>query len=594
MADVRQRAGSSLVAVSAAIRLVATASPRQFAIAAGLQLLRALAATSLVYAAKLTLDALLGQQRMNGAVTAALVVLALATAINGASGSLQAQQQRLLGEDVGTATWRKLLAVMGRVDLASMDSPSFVAKAERIENHAFYRPLDIATATLSLLGSAVTVLALVAAVLTLEPLLVPVLLVAGLPSIYLSRRAGALELDFVERWHTTFRLRHYYRRLLTGQVFAKEVRTFQTQPEIESRHLQLSEKYRGGLARHVRRRQLYGVGNALVTGLFLALALGVIVWLVSAGRMSLSGAGAAVLAVRLLSGSLDGVFASVGKILESSAFFSELQEFLKATPVPSTPEPAALPLRQGLSFRGVGFCYPETGRDVLTDIDLDIEAGQFVALVGENGSGKSTLAKLASGLYAPTKGELRWDGEPVDDELRRAVRRSVSAIYQDFVQYDLSAADNVALDPSRSRAEIEAAMRVARIYDAVSRLPQGADTVLGRSFEGAVELSGGQWQRTALARALVRPAPLLVLDEPSSALDPRTEHDLFADLRALAEGRTILLISHRYANLHLADSIVVLQEGRVVDQGTHEQLMERRGLYAQLYQLQAGSYRSVR
>ncbi|HWU05307.1 MAG TPA: ABC transporter ATP-binding protein [Streptomyces sp.] len=593
MADVRQRAGSSLAAVGGAVRLVATASPGQFAIAAGLQLLSALAATSLVYAAKLTLDALLGQQRINGAVIAALAVLALATAIKGASGSLQGQQQRLLGEDVSTATWRELLAVMGRVDLQLMDSPSFVAKAERIQNHAFYRPLDIATSTLSLLGSAVTVVALTVAVLAIEPLLVPVLLLAGLPSIFLSRRVGALELGFVERWHATFRLRQYHRRLLTGQSFAKEVRTFQTQPEIEARHLRLSESYRAGLAQHVRRRQFYGAANALITGLFLAFALAVIVWLVSAGRMDLAGAGAAVLAVRLLSGSLDGVFSSVGKILEASAFFAELQEFLKATPVPSTPEPAALSLREGVRLRGVGFRYPETERDVLTGVDLDIAPGQFVALVGENGSGKTTLAKLVSGLYAPTKGVLVWDGQPADDELRRAVRRSVSAIYQDFVQYDLSAADNVAMDPSMSRSSIEAAMRAARIYDAVSRLPQGPDTVLGRTFEGAVELSGGQWQRMALARALVRSAPLLVLDEPSSALDPRTEHELFSDLRSLAEGRTILLVSHRYANLHLADCIVVLQEGRVVEQGTHEQLMVQQGLYAQLYQLQAGSYRSV-
>lgn len=580
-----------MTAVFSAIRLVAKASPRQFAAAAALQLLTALAATALVYAAKLTLDALLGHQHISGDVLGSLIVLALATAVNGASGSLQGQQQRLLAEDVGTATWRDLLAVMGRVDLELMDSPSFVAKAERMETHAFYRPLDIATSTLSLLGSGVTVVALTVAVLAIQPLLVPVLLVAGLPSIYLSRRASALELAYAERWNPTFRLRFYYRRLLTGQGYAKEVRTFQTQHEIETRHQRLSAEFRDGLAAHVRRRQLFGVGNALVTGLFLALALALIVWMVSSGRMSLAGAGAAVLAVRLLSGSLDGVFSSVGKILEASAFFAEFREFLSATPTSVTPEPDSLPLEEGISFRGVGFRYPETDRDVLLDVDVDIAPGQFIALVGENGSGKSTLAKLITGLYAPTKGELLWDGEPVDDERRRAVRRSVSAIYQDFVEYSLSAADNVTLDPARSRAEVEDAMDAARILDAVKQLPHGADTVLGRSFEGGIELSGGQWQRMALARALVRSAPLLVLDEPSSALDPRTEHELFSDLRTLAAGRTVLLVSHRYANLHLADRIVVLQEGRVVDQGTHDDLIARQGLYAQLYQLQAGSYR---
>lgn len=593
MAVVRRRAGSALASIGSAIRLVATASPRQFATAAGLQLLTAVAATALVYAAKLTLDALLGQQHISGSVIASLVVLALATALNGVAGSLQGQQQRLLAEDVGTATWRQLLAVMGRVDLEAMDSPSFVAKAERLENNAFFRPLDIATSTLSLLGSGVTVVALAAAVLAIQPLLVPVLLIAGVPSIYLSRRAGALELSFVERWNAVFRLRHYYRELLTAQHYAKEVRTFQTQPELEERHVQLSAEYRRGLAHQVRRRQVYGVGNALLTGLVLTIALGAIVWLVSVGRMNLAEAGAAVLAVRLLSSSLNGVFASVGTILEASAFFGDLQEFLRTTPVPAGPEPEPLELRRSISFRGAGFRYPETDRDVLLDIHLDIEPGQFIALVGENGSGKSTLAKLITGLYAPTRGQLLWDGRPVDDELRRAVRRSVSAIYQDFVRYDLSAADNVALDSSLDRSAIETAMEVARIGAAVSRLPRGVDTILGRSFEGAVDLSGGQWQRIALARALVRPAPLLVLDEPSSALDPRTEHELFSDLRALARGRTVLLVSHRYANLHLADRIVVMQEGRIIDQGTHDDLMARDGLYAQLYQFQAGSYRPV-
>lgn len=592
MSDNRGRAGSTVGAAFRAIGLVARASPRQFAVAAAFQLVGALAATALVYAAKLTLDALLGDQQIStGPVLGALLVLALATAINGASGSLQGQQQRVLAEDVGIGTWRELLAVTGHVDLETMESPSFAERSSRLLSNAFHRPLGIATSTLSMLGSAVTVAALTAAVLAMEPLLVPVLLLAGLPSIYLSRKAGATELSFARQWSPPFRLRHYYRTLLTEQGFGKEVRSFQLQTEVEERHLRLSAEYRAALAQQVRRRQLFGVTNALITGVFLAAALAAIVWLVSSGRMDLSEAGAAVLAVRLLSGALDGVFSSAGSILESSAFLEELHQFLEETAVAPTPEPTALPLVSGVVVRKVSFRYPETDVDVLTDVDLEIQPGQLVALVGENGSGKSTLAKIVSGLYSPTSGELIWDGQPVDSELQRAVRRSVSAIYQDFVHYDLSAADNVELSSERDDARILAAMRSARIDEAVARLPHGAETVLGRAFEGAVDLSGGQWQRLALARALVRDAPLLVLDEPSSALDPRTEHELFSDLRSLAHKSAVLLVSHRYANLHLADQIIVLQDGRVVEQGTHEELIAEQGLYAQLYGLQAGSYR---
>ncbi|MGY1779769.1 ABC transporter ATP-binding protein [Geodermatophilus sp. SYSU D01036] len=574
---------------------MAKASPRQFVLAALLQVLGAVAATALVYAAKLTLDVLLttdpGDAVSLTDVTSALVVLALATAVSGAAGSLQAQQQRLLAEDISTQTWRELLEVTGRVDLGLLESPSFAERSDRLQNNALGRPLTIATATLGLVGSAVTVVALTTAVLAIEPLLVPVLLLAGLPSILLSRKASSTEMAFVRRWSPSFRLRHYYRRVLSEQAFAKEVRSFHLQPEAEQRHLRLSGEYRAGLGSHVRRRQLLGVANALVTGAVLAGALTLIVWLVSAGRMSLSGAGAAVVAVRLLSAALDRVFASVGSILESSDFLNELHVFLQEAAVMPASSPAPLALRSGVALRGVGFRYPETDRDVLADVDLEILPGQLVALVGENGSGKSTLAKIVAGLYAPTQGEVCWDGQPVDDPLRAAVRASVSAIYQDFVLYDLSVADNVELTSSHDPERIRAALRAAGMENAVLRLPHGLDTILGRSFEGAVELSGGQWQRVALARALVRPSSLLVLDEPSSALDPRTEHELFSDLRRLAGDRAVLLVSHRYGNLHLADRIVVLQEGRVVDQGTHDELIARQGLYAQLYGLQAGSYR---
>jgi ATP-binding cassette subfamily B protein len=587
----RQWAGAAALR---AIRLVARASPRQFATAAALQALGALAATALVYAAKLTLDVLLadGQDDTSGAIQA-LVILAVATAVSGAAGTLQAQQQRLLAEDVSTRTWRDLLAVTGRVDLAVLDSPSFAERSDRLQANALGRPLAIATATLGLLGSSVTVVALTSAVLIIEPLLVPVLLIAGLPSVYLSRKASDTEQAFVRRWSNVFRLRHYYRSILSQQAYAPEVRAFQLQPRVEQRDFELSDEYRGGLVTQVRRRQIYGVINALATALVLALALGAIVWLVSAESMSLPEAGAAVIAVRLLSDALNRVFASAGSIVESTRFLNELHQFLEEAEVPSVDMPPKLPLLTGVTLRGIKFRYPETDRDVLVGADLDIEPGQLIALVGENGSGKSTLAKIVAGLYAPTAGEIHWDGQLTDSDMRAAVRRSVSIIFQDFTQYDLSAAENVDPAAEHDADRLLGALRAARIDDAILRLPKGLDTVLGRAFEGAVDLSGGQWQRLALARALVRDTPLLILDEPSSALDPRTEHELFSDIRSVAGDRAVLLISHRYGNLHLADRIVVLQDGRVVDQGTHDELVNRNGLYAQLYGLQARSYRAT-
>jgi ATP-binding cassette subfamily B protein len=307
--------------------------------------------------------------------------------------------------------------------------------------------------------------------------------------------------------------------------------------------------------------------------------------------MGLAEAGAAVVAVRLLNSALAGVFNSIGTVMESLLFLRELQDFLTEWRVTDASETSALPLHRGIALRGVGFRYPGSENDVLRDVDIDVLPGQLVVLVGENGSGKSTLAKVVAGLYAPSTGQVEWDGTPVEGDRRRAaVRRSVSVIFQDFSKYELPAVDNVELAAEHDEARLLRAMRAAQIDDVLLDLPHGLDTYLGRSFDGAVDLSGGQWQRVALARALAREAPVLVLDEPSSALDPRAEHELFSDIRGRVGERAVLLISHRYANLHLADRIYVLQDGRIADSGTHEELMARRGLYAQLYGLQAQAY----
>lgn len=590
----RRRSNSAMVAAARGLTFITRASPRQLVAAALLQVVGAVSALVLVYAAKLVLDSLLRSADGSGMTIGDLVfplgVLAVATALNSAVSNLQSQQQRLLAEDVETHTWRGLLAVLGQVDLRDIESPSFAEQSARLQSHAVNRPYMIATGTLLMLGSGVTVISLAVAVLAIQPLLVPVLLVAGVPSVLLSRRASRTELAFAKRWSPTYRQRHYYRRLLSEQAFAKEVRSFQLQDELERRHVTLSAEYRGGLAKHVRMRQRYAVMNSVITGLFLTGALAVIVWLVASGRMGIAEAGAAVVAVRLLNTSLNGVFVSIGTLIESGLFLGELREFLEEWKVAPGPTPSLVPLRRGINLRGVAYRYPETDRDVLMDVDIDIQPGQLVALVGENGSGKSTLGKLVAGLYAPSSGEMRWDGAVVDEEKRSEVRRSVSVIFQDFSKYDLTAVDNLELADQHDHEQLLRAMRAARVDDVLLSLPQGLDTQLGRAFEGGIDLSGGQWQRVAIARALVRAAPVLVLDEPSSALDPRAEYELFSDIRGRVGDRAVLLISHRYANLHLADRIYVLQEGRVVDSGTHDDLIERQGLYAQLYGMQAQAY----
>jgi ATP-binding cassette subfamily B protein len=226
-------------------------------------------------------------------------------------------------------------------------------------------------------------------------------------------------------------------------------------------------------------------------------------------------------------------------------------------------------------------------------VSLTVRAGEVVALVGENGSGKTTLAKLLAGLYQPETGQVRWDGVDIATVDPEQLRRSIAVIFQDFVRFHLTARDNVAfgrVEAADDEPGIRAAARQAGAEEFLAALPKGYDTLLGPQFEGGTDLSVGQWQRVALARAFFREAPFVVLDEPTAALDSRAEHELFERIRTLLAGRTVLLISHRFSSVRTADRIYVLEAGRVVETGTHEELMRSRGLYAELFSLQAAAY----
>jgi ATP-binding cassette subfamily B protein len=241
----------------------------------------------------------------------------------------------------------------------------------------------------------------------------------------------------------------------------------------------------------------------------------------------------------------------------------------------------------------VSYTYPDTATPAVRGVSLRVEPGEIVALVGENGSGKSTLAKLAAGLYQPTAGSVRLDGSGTASS-GEPLTGLVSAVFQDFARYDLTVRENVWLGaPWRGddTAAIQAALADAGAAEPLQRLPEGLDARLGRRFEGGLGLSIGQWQRLALARAFYSPAPLLVLDEPTAAMDPKVEADLFDRIRELCAGRGVLLVSHRFSTVRSADRIVVLDEGQVVEEGTHDALMARHGVYAALYETQAERYR---
>ena len=425
-----------------------------------------------------------------------------------------------------------------------------------------------------------------------------VLLVAALPSAIARLIYSRKLFNLAERQTETERRAWYYHWMLTDSVHAKEVRLFDLGSLFQSRFRDLRRILREDRLGLVRRRAVSDFLMQALASLAVFGTLGLIALRAVQGAITVGDLLVYYLGFQSGLGFLQSILRGLASLYEDDLFLSHFYEFTHLTPrisVPAQPQPIPSTARQGILFHDVTFTYPGYVEPALSHVNLSIAPGEVIALVGENGSGKTTLIKLLCRLYEPTEGTVTLDGIGLQEFDPTAWRGQISVIFQDYAHYHLSALENVWLGDVRTECARESIAPAARLSGAdavISSLPEGYDTVLGHWFDHGHELSAGEWQKIALARAFLRQSALVVLDEPTSSLDPLAEAELFQRFRQLVQGRSAILISHRFSTVRMADRIYVLQHGSIMEHGTHQELMVQGGLYNRLYHAQADWYQS--
>jgi ATP-binding cassette, subfamily B, bacterial len=502
----------------------------------------------------------------------------------------------LLSERVSNASSVRLMQHAAKLDLEDFEDAEFQDQLERARRQTSGR-MTLMGQLFSQAQDIVTVVSFAAGLIIYAPWLIVLLLLALVPAFLGEAHfnAQSYSLDYARTPER--RELDYVRQTAASVETAKEVKIFGLNTFLIDRYVRLATDFYAANRRLALRRASWGgLFTAMGTiGYYLAYAY--IVWRTLTGEFSIGDLTFLAGSFRRLRTLLEGLLASFSSTAGQALYLDDLFSFFEVKPEilsPDDPRPYPQPIRQGFVFEDVGFRYPGAERWAVRHLSFTLNAGEVVALVGENGAGKTTLVKLLTRLYDPDEGRILLDGHDLREYDLDALRGNMGVIFQDFVRYNLSAADNIAVGRIEARddhARIERAASRSQADEVIAKLPAGYEQMIGKRFRNGVELSGGEWQKIAIARAYMREAEVLILDEPTAALDARSEYEVFRRFKELSHGKTAILISHRFSSVRMADRILVLADGKVEAAGTHEELVSRPGRYAELFELQAAGYR---
>lgn len=501
----------------------------------------------------------------------------------------------LLADRFTRYTSIRVMEHASRLDLASYEDPVFYDQLERARVQATDR-IAMIQAMGTVLQQVIAAASLSAGILWFSPWLLVLLVVAVVPAFLGESHFAFLGYAQNIRQTPVRRQLDYLRTLGASKESAKELKLFGLSPFLTSEYTRLSNQIYEQNVSLAGRRFGAGVLLSLLSTAAYYGAYAYVIYRTVGGALTWGSLQFLAGAIAGASSNIQAIFSTFSSIADQSLFLTDLVEFLKVGPrIASKPGalPAPRPIRDGFVFEDVTFLYPGSSRRVLDGLNLRIEPGERIALIGENGQGKTTLVKLLTRLYDPTNGRILLDGVDLRDYKVEDLHREVGVIFQDFVRYEMTARQNIAagrIDKADDPAIRQAAYK-SLAAEVIHRLPQSYEQLLGRRFEGGVDLSGGEWQKMALARAYLRDAQILILDEPTASLDARSEYEVFQRFAELTAGKMALLISHRFSTVRMTDRIVVLENGRIAEEGSHQQLLVLGGRYSGMFEMQASNYR---